>query len=277
MIAQGHRCCDGRSTLQELTRRRACAFWSVDRVGNATLAEWPLPWFGRHRRAGFSLIELLVVIRIAAVLIALLLPAVQNAREAARRTQCRNQLRQVAVGLHNFHSQYAKFPGNGWRFAWVGEPGRAAGMSQPGGWIYQVLPQVEQANLWQLGSDTSDESRRVALSQLCRTRLPQFKCPSRPCEQMGPPSTKFQYRNADPPPHVARTDYAINEGDFITATPGGPPDLAAGDDKTYPWKDVSQATGVSWLRGGARMQDITDGASNVYLADEKYMSLTGYT
>ena len=229
-----------------------------------------------RRRAGFSLVELLVAIAIIGLLIALLLPAVQMAREAARRTQCRSNLRQMATGLHNFHSSYGSFPGNGWGFAWVGDPDRAVGKNQPAGWIYQLLPEVEAANLWSIGAGTSGAARRDALSQLCQTRMPLFKCPSRASDQMGLQTDVFQYRNATTPELVSRTDYAVNEGDVITDTPGGPLTLQEGDDPAYDWKDVSAATGVCWLRGGATLADITDGSSNTYLVGEKYVSRIAY-
>ncbi len=228
------------------------------------------------RRSGFTIVELLVTIAISGILIALLFPAVQMAREAARRTQCRSNLRQVVAGLHNFHSSYGSFPGNGWGFAWVGEPERAVGKSQPAGWIYQLLPQVEAANIWLIGSGTTGAMRRNALSQLCQTRLPLFKCPSRASDQMGPQTGVFQYRNAETPEAVSRTDYAINEGDVVTGTKGGPTTLEEGDDSNYEWTDVTNATGVSWLRGGATIADITDGSSNTYLVGGKYVSQRAY-
>ncbi|MBC7965038.1 MAG: DUF1559 domain-containing protein [Fuerstia sp.] len=239
------------------------------------IAVCPASLYKVTRRA-FTLVELLVSIAVIVILIALLLPAVQTAREAARRSQCRNNLRQMALGSQNFHSTYGSFPGNGWGFAWVGEPDRAVGVSQPAGWIYQLLPQLEAANVWSIGAGTTGIDRRQALAQLCGTRLSRFKCPSRPTDQIGPQTNAFLYRNADTPGSVARTDYAINEGDYITGTGSGPQTLAEGDDPGYVWKDVSLATGVSWLRHGARIADITDGTSNTYLIGEKYVSSLGY-
>ncbi len=202
----------------------------------------------RFRRSGFTIVELLVTIAIIGILMALLLPAVQMAREAARRTQCRSNLRQMATGLHNFHSTYGSFPGNGWGFAWVGEPDRAVGKKQPAGWIYQLLPEVDASSLWSIGAGTAGAARRNALSQLCQTRLPLFKCPSRASDQMGPQTGVFQYRNAETSEAVSRTDYAINEGDVITGTRGGPTTLEEGDDTNYEWTDVTNATGVSCAR-----------------------------
>src|SRR5437879_8985071 len=99
------------------------------------------------RRAGFTLIELLVIIAIIAVLIGLLLPAVQRVREAANRIHCANNLKQLGLAAHNHHDSLGFLPSGGWGWCWTGVPDRV-GHRQPGGWTYSLLPYVEQDNLW---------------------------------------------------------------------------------------------------------------------------------
>ena len=227
-------------------------------------------------RRGFTLIELLVSIAVIALLLALLLPAVQSARESARRTQCRNHLKQLAAAMHLHESTFGRFPGNGWGFAWIGEPDRGTGPDQPGGWVYQLLPYLEQDGLRKLGSGLPDAEKRDALGQLTQRHLTVLRCPSRPAPLSSPRNPLLFWAIADHHPNEPRTDYAVNEGDFITNTDGGPFDLAAGDSPSYPWKDTSRASGVCFLRSTVRMTDLADGSCHTYLLGEKHVQRTHY-
>ncbi len=87
-------------------------------------------------RRGLTLIEVLVTISIIGLLMAILLPAIQAARESGRRTQCQCNVRQVGMAILAHESAQGRFPTGGWGGQWVGQPGRGTGRNQPGGWIY---------------------------------------------------------------------------------------------------------------------------------------------
>ncbi|MBM4091140.1 MAG: DUF1559 domain-containing protein [Planctomycetes bacterium] len=134
-----------------------------------------------ERRPGFTLIELLVVIAIIGILVALLLPAVQAAREAGRRMQCNNNLRQIGLALHNFHDARGFLPPGGISGSSVTEAHEALGIPTgvEHGWAVFVLPYLEQ----QVAYDAYDMRRdwRAPQNRNAReTKLPVFACPSTP-------------------------------------------------------------------------------------------------
>ena len=120
----------------------------------------------RRVRTAFTLVELLVVIAIIGILVALLLPAIQAAREAARRTQCVNNLKQIGLGLQNYHDTYKTFPPG--ILYW--QPG--GGANQMWGWSALILPQVEQTQLHdQMGVTTRTLRQllnRTLIARWCR-------------------------------------------------------------------------------------------------------------
>src|SRR5688572_7859792 len=113
-----------------------------------------LPSIGARQRRGFTLIELLVVIAIIAILIGLLLPAVQKVREAAARMSCTNNLKQLALACHNYHDVHERFPG------YAG----GTGTGNTALWLPQILPYVEQSAVAQANKTDAD--------------IPTLKCPS---------------------------------------------------------------------------------------------------
>ena len=114
---------------------------------------------------GFTLVELLVVITIIAVLVGLILPAIQMGREAGRRAQCANNLKQIGAAANQHLEALGYFPTGGWGPEWVGDPTRGYGVSQPGGWLYNLLPFLDNNPLHDLGADKTDQTQRQTLAR----------------------------------------------------------------------------------------------------------------
>ena len=211
----------------------------------------------RSKKHGFTLIELLVVIAIIAILISLLLPAVQQAREAARRTQCRNNLKQIALALHNYHDVHSVFP-----------PGRMA----PGkvdcwiGWVsplVHILPMIDQANVFDQIDFTQTRLRDG--DPLClgndfvRTlAIPAFQCPSDPGHESGDNTNSYRLNWGVIGAGGRNTDDGLSEADPYTSTYGGLLDGTGG--------------GAFSDNGGVSVSNMRDGTSNTLLYSERILS-----
>ena len=193
----------------------------------------------RRGRRGFTLIELLVVIAVIGILVALMLPAVQRARESANRLSCRNNLKQIALAIHSHHDALRSFPSGGWY--WWTPPNYvgaspAVGNAQQAGWGFQILPYLEADTVWNAGAVTA-----VA------TPNTMFFCPTR------------------------RSPQTITYVDQYT-----PP--LTGTNVTHALCDYAgsnfEGTGVIKQFFANRIADVRDGTSNTLLVAEKRMNLT---
>jgi prepilin-type N-terminal cleavage/methylation domain-containing protein len=208
----------------------------------------PAPRSPRNRSA-FTLIELLVVIAIIAILIGLLLPAVQKVREAAARMSCQNNLKQLGIAMHSYHDSTGKFP-------YV----RSGGGQNRHTWALLLLPFIEQDNVYRTyqspipgvnqtdgyNNQTSTDPQIVTARQAA---VKIFLCPSR---------------------HQPGTLSPITTGSSVT---GIPSDYAActGDTSTVPTTGVFQLVNSNHMLAGTRFSDITDGTSGTLMIGEKHI------
>lgn len=225
-------------------------------------------------RQGVTVVELLVAATIVGLLAALLLPAVQQVRESARRVQCSNHLKQIGLALLQHADRRGTLPSSGWGWKWPPYPGREA-ERQPGSWVYVILPHLEQGGLQ--SAEISNEAR-------LSTPLALFYCPSRRPAGLYPCVNTAIY---DPwVPRTAKSDYAACAGDHDNPNAPGPgvpfnqpATLAEGDDPDW-WLSrgsILTANGVIFQRSAIPLSDVRDGTSNTYLVGEKQLDPLHYT
>jgi prepilin-type N-terminal cleavage/methylation domain-containing protein len=258
---------------------------------------------GRSKFSGFTLVELLVVIAIIGVLVALLLPAVQAAREAARRTQCSNQLREFTTGCLNHENAMRHFPTGGWGWGWVGDADRGFSREQPGGWIYNVLPFLEQAAKHDMPKDGKPnemtDPQLNGARQMLLEPISILYCPTRRNGKFYNEEKKARFANnsAPNPPgdpgYVGRSDYAANAGHISIGGGVSGPGLIPTAATVNPWLVIDQTgllkqspennpdgnlqlTGICFQRSEIAVKHILDGTSNTYLAGEKYLDVRSY-
>ncbi len=255
-----------------------------------------------------------MVITIIGILIALLLPAVQAAREAARKLQCSNHLKQIGLACLNHEAALGFLPTGGWSSHWAGDPDRGFDRKQPGGWLFNILPYMEMQALHDTGHSGDgmygdfDQSKAAGIWQACTTPVVNYYCPTRHpavaiVRYADSASFYYNFFNAGYAPTfgdlfpsiVGMNDYAGNTG--CTALPNAPyaggawainpmgPASIATFDSTY-WSNpgwampyqgcATQCTGVICSYGVFRLRDIKDGTSCTYLAGEKYVCPDAY-
>ncbi len=196
-----------------------------------------------RRPAGFTLIELLVVIAIIAVLVGLLLPAVQKVRQAAARTQSQNNLKQIVLACHNHHDNVGLFPNNGtggYAVAGAGVP------NQPASWAYQILPYVEQGNL---GGSTATDGWTVAV-----------KIYLDPARGRGPTPAAAGVSDGRAPNLWAPTDYGMNVR--LQANPDG--------------SSYTHGVAAADPRSRLTIRRVTDGTTNTLWGGMKFMNTVRY-
>lgn len=231
---------------------------------------------GSGRRAGFTLVELLVVIAIIGILVALLLPAIQAAREAARRSQCSNNLKQIGLAMHNYHSARNEFPAGN-----VMTSSNRGTSSYFIGWTGEIMPYAEDdaiRNLYK--SDVPVTSTTDPLAKQYReTVVPMYVCPSDFPMELGFPggnSPGVEFMTASYRANAGRTDGFVTWYLFehLPRTANGPCETPPADPNCHKgWRGPVHAvalqppTDMYPLRRES-IKDITDGTSKTLLAAE---------
>jgi len=224
----------------------------------------------QESRRGFTLIELLVVIAIIATLVAILLPAVQQAREAARRSTCKNNLKQLGLAFHNYHDTHNILPP-----AYI----RGVNVADDSGhwtWSAMIMPFVELGNVSDaFGVSQNSASRAFGLSQTAmQTRYPLFRCPSDDGPDIHDAVASAGYTiDLITPSGTTQSDLPVALSNYVVCNNNS---LCRAKKATDSSNGVTGSTGAFRGDGAAKFSDITDGLSNTFLAGERAYQIGGY-
>jgi len=209
------------------------------------------------KRKGFTLIELLVVIAIIAILIGLLLPAVQKVREAAARMKCQNNLKQLGLGVHSYHDTYSRFVPAGSTVTWLS-------------WHVGILPYIEQAALFNKVSQTTGSYLTIGKYDIpVNNKVATFLCPSQT-------EAERMILSPTPPHNVNLPEVINNQPPYTTHYYGvsGPTGVNPTNGATYIY-EVNDATqgkmgkqGMFQRTDTVKLENITDGTSNTLMVGE---------
>lgn len=240
----------------------------------------------RDWASAFTLVELLVVIAIIGILIALLLPAIQAAREAARNMECCNHLKQIGTAVLNHEQSQKHYPTGGWGYWWVGDADLGYARGQPGGFFYNILPFMELKSMHDLSKGGTEFNAGAKNGAKVMNAMPMgvFNCPSRRAPTLCPAVQVLGGTlniincakiNADGTDVLYHSDYKANAGSTPAWWGPGPTGWNQARDGSYNWPGQN-CNGISFQHSLVTLKDIVDGTAHTYLAGEKFMNPEDY-